>query len=118
MKNDSAMRRTLTPAERGQIVQRVIVDGWTSAQAAGAAAVPERLVDAWVADYRRYGMASLRHAPSKTIAAEVVRLRLLQPVRAVFRGISSGARQLLVRERPVPPSPLRRSQDDRRGGGS
>ena len=76
MKKRSTEPVVLTPAQRGQIVQRVIVDGWTSAEAAAAVGVPERLVDAWVADYRRHGMASLRHVPRKTVAAEILRLWL------------------------------------------
>jgi hypothetical protein len=107
----------LTPAQRGRIVQHIIVDGWTSTEAAAAFGLPERVIDAWVADYRRHGMASLRDRPWQTMAAEIVRLRLLRPVRAVFRGISIGLRRLSVRERSVPPSPLHRFQDDRRGGG-
>jgi hypothetical protein len=47
-------------ATRGQIVQRVLVDGWSAAQAAAAFEVGERQVVRWVAAYRRHGMASLR----------------------------------------------------------
>jgi hypothetical protein len=108
----------LTPAQRGQIVQRVIVDGWTSAEAAAASGVPERLVDAWVADYRRHGMASLRHVPRKTFAAEILRLWFGRPVRAVSRTVSIGLRRLFARQQPTSPSSLDRSNDDRRGGGS
>ena len=104
----------LTTAQRGQIVQRVIVEGWTAADAATAAGVPERLVAAWVADYRRHGMASLRHRPGKSVAAEIVQLRLL-PVRLVLHGLAIAARGLLAgRRRPVPPSPIRRAPGDRR----
>ncbi len=118
MKNDSAMRRTLTPAERGQIVQRVIVDGWTTARAAAAFRVRKRFVDAWVADYRRHGMASLRHQPRKSVVAEIVLLRFLRPGLVVFRRISSGLRRLFVREPRAEPLPLHRSNDESRGGGS
>jgi hypothetical protein len=118
MKKRSAQPVTLTPAQRGQIVQRVIVDGWTSAEAAAAVSVPERLVDAWVADYRRYGMASLRHVPRKTVAAEILRLWLGGPVRAVSRTVSTGLRRLFARQQPTSPSSLDRLNDDRRGGGS
>ncbi len=117
MKNSSATRPNLTPAQRGRIVQCVIVDGWTSAEAAAAFGLRERVVAAWVAAYRRYGMASLRDAPGKTVATELVRLRLLRPVRGVLRGFSSGMRWLLAYQRPAALSPLARSQDDRRGGG-
>ena len=116
MRDRAALRPPLSPAQRGRIVQRVIVDGWTSAEAAAAADVPERLVAAWVAAYRRDGMASLRHAPGKTVAAEIVRLRLGRPVGAVLRSIGQGLRWLLAPRPPTSPSPLRRSQDDRRGG--
>jgi transposase-like protein len=118
MKRRSAEPVTLTPAQRGQIIQRVIVDGWTSAEAAATVGVPERLVDAWVADYRRHGMASLRHVPRKTVAAEILRLWLGRPVRAVSRTVSIGFRRLFVRQQPTSPSSLDRSNDDRRGGGS
>jgi len=59
MKNPDFRRRTISVAQRGQIVQRVIVDHWTSDEAA-AFGVRRRLVDVWVADFRRHGMASLR----------------------------------------------------------
>ncbi len=118
MKKRSTEPVALTPAQRGQIVQRVIVDGWTSAEAAAAVGVPERLVDAWVADYRRHGMASLRHVPRKTVAAEILRLWLGRPVRVVSRVISNGLHRLFGRERPARPAPLDRLNDDRRDGGS
>src|SRR5271169_2700087 len=117
MKKRSTQPVTLTPAQRGQIVQRIIVDGWTSAEAAAAAGVPERLVDAWVADYRRHGMASLRHIPRKTVAAEILRLWLGRPVHAVSRTVSTGLRRLSARQQPTSPSSLDGLNDDRRGGG-
>ena len=46
--------------ERGRIIQRVLVDGWSAAQAAAVFGLPERRIARWVADYRRRGMASLR----------------------------------------------------------
>ena len=116
MKNRSARSVDLTPAQRGQIVQRILVEGWTSAEAGAVIGVPERLVDAWVADYRRYGMASLRHVPRKTVAAEILRLWLGRPVRAMSWAISKLPRRRSARELPTSPSPLRRSNDDRRGG--
>jgi transposase-like protein len=118
MKKRSTEPVALTPAQRGQIVQHVIVDGWTSAEAAAAVGVPERLVDAWVADYRRHGMASLRHVPRKTVAAEILRLWLGRPVRAVSRASANGLHRLFARERPTSPAPLGRLNDDRRDGGS
>jgi transposase len=52
--------REVSPAQRGQIIQRILVDGWTSARAADAFEVEEWRVSGWVAAYRRDGMASLR----------------------------------------------------------
>lgn len=115
MKGRSPQPDTLTTAQRGQIVQRVIVERWTVADAAAAAGVPERLVAAWVADYRRHGMASLRHRPGKSVAAEIVQLRLLLPVRLAWRGVANATRRLFAGgSRPAPPAPLRGVPDDRR----
>lgn len=55
-----ANSRQIMATRRGQIVQRVLVDGWSLAQTAAAFGVAERQVARWVAAYRRYGMASLR----------------------------------------------------------
>jgi hypothetical protein len=52
--------REITPAQRGQVIQRILVDGWTPARAAHAFAIEEWRVSRWVAAYRRDGMASLR----------------------------------------------------------
>ena len=110
----SAQPRTITLARRALIVQRVLVDGWTSAEAAAAFGVSERQVDVWVADYRRYGMTSLRRAPGNTLAAEIVRLTILRPMRGIASRIASGLRRLLLRERLAEPLPLQRLNDDRR----
>ena len=50
----------LSPAQRGAVVQRVQVDGWSVREAAAAFGLPERRLAGWVAAYRRHGMASLR----------------------------------------------------------
>ena len=118
MKDSRPWRRTLTTAQRGQIVQRVIVDGWSSARAAAAFGVPERLVDAWVADYRRHGMASLRHKSGRTVVAEIIRLRVALPLEAVCRGIRTRLRGVFAHDRRAPPLPLYRSNDDGRGSAS
>jgi transposase-like protein len=52
--------RTITAAQRGQIIQRVLVDGWSPGQAAAAVGVGERQLIRWVAAYKRHGMSSLR----------------------------------------------------------
>ncbi len=107
----------MTAAQRGQIVQRVMVEGWSQAATAAAFGVPERLVALWVADYRRHGMASLRRRPGKSVAVEIARIRLLLPARAGFRRLSNAFRRLVMRGGPGLPSPLHRSGDDRRGRG-
>jgi len=56
----SSAIRNITAAQRGQIIQRVMVDGWSPVQAAAVYGVPEQHVVRWVGAYRRYGMASLR----------------------------------------------------------
>ena len=116
MKSSAPHPNTLSPAQRGLAVQRVIVDGWTTSIAAAAAGVPERFVAAWVADFREDGMASLRHRPGKTVATDFVHWRILRPVRAAGRGFVYSIRWLFALEAPVPPSPIRRSHDDRREG--
>jgi transposase-like protein len=60
MRRVSPNIRDFTPAQRGQIIQLVLVDGWTPAQAAAAYGIAERHVVRWVVGYRRRGMASLR----------------------------------------------------------
>ena len=62
MDNNSATSRSIGVTQRAQIIQRVLVDGWTPAEAAAACGVEERCIVRWVADYRRNGMASLRAA--------------------------------------------------------
>jgi transposase len=106
----------MSAARRGQIVQRVIVDGWTTADAADAFGLPERLVAIWVADYRRRGMASLRHAPQRGVAAELAALRLLRPAAALARRLRDLWRRLAPPR--VPPAAMSGEQDDRRGGSS
>ena len=70
-------------ATRALIVQRVLVDGWSAAEAAAVFRVEERQVARWVAAYRRRGMASLRRTP----AAAADRPRWLWRVRAFFAPI-------------------------------
>ena len=56
----STSSHKIAAATRGQIVQRVLVERWSAAQAAADFGVTERQVARWVSAYRRYGMASLR----------------------------------------------------------
>lgn len=112
MKNPPLHRRKITVAQRGQIIQRVIVDGWTSAAVAASFGLPKRVVDVWVADFRRHGMASLRRDSGQTIAAEMVELAVSGPARTILRRISIGLRRFFVADAFVQPMPLRRSHDD------
>ena len=105
----------MTAPRRALIVQRVLVDGWTSAEAAAAFGVSERQVDVWVADFRRSGMTSLRRAPGKTFAVEILRLAIGRPIRGAARKITNSLRRLFAHERRPQPLPLRRSNDDHRG---
>jgi hypothetical protein len=104
-------------ARRALIVQRVLVDGWTSAKAAATFGVSERLVALWVADSRRYGMTSLRRTPSEILGAEFVRLTILRPIRGAGRRIADAVRRHFVRDRVPRPVPLRRSNEEARGRG-
>ena len=115
MKTTSAQRRTITVARRALIVQRILVDGWTSAEAAAAFGISEREVDLWVADFRRSGMTSLRRAPAKTLASHIVPLMISQPVRGIALRTASTLRRLLLREQRSEPLSLQRLNDDRRG---
>jgi hypothetical protein len=74
--------------------------------------VRRRLVDVWVADFRRHGMASLRQDPGRTIAAEMIRFTLWRPVRAMWRKLLIGVRGSLAPEPLVQPLPLRQSNKD------
>ena len=112
MKSASGQPRTMTVARRALIVQRVLVDGWTSAEAATVFGISERRVDIWVADFRRSGMRSLRRPPSRT--AQIVPLTVLRPVRGLALRIASLFRRRLWRERLPEPMPLQRFYDDRR----
>ncbi|MGD9616571.1 MAG: leucine zipper domain-containing protein [Alphaproteobacteria bacterium] len=60
MQTDAVQKCDLAAATRGLIVQRVLVDGWTAAEAGAPFGVDEQSVARWVASYRRRGMAALR----------------------------------------------------------
>ena len=83
------MRRMAASSEskgvvlRGQIVQRVLVDGWSPAQAASVFGVGERDIHRWLSAYRRHGMASLRdemaqRAPLRWLRQLALVLRMLR----------------------------------------
>jgi transposase-like protein len=104
---------TITVPRRALIVQRVLVDRWTSAKVAASFGVLECQVDAWVADYRRHGMTSLRRAATQTLAARIVQLTIARPVRQIAFRMARGFRRHFVPEPLSRPLPLRRSNDDR-----
>jgi transposase-like protein len=110
--NPSLRRRTISIVQRAQIVQRVIVDGWTSVEVAAAFDVPTQLVEVWVANYRRNGMASLRQDVARTIAAEMIQLTVWRPLRAMLHQILIRRRGSLTAEPLVQPLPLRHSNKD------
>jgi transposase-like protein len=112
MKTISVHPQTITTAQRALIIQRIIVDGWTIEKAAATFDVPERLVGAWVADYRKHGMASLRDAPSRAVGTEIVQVRISRPVKAAFRKIWHGLRKAFALEATAQPVPLRWSNKD------
>jgi transposase-like protein len=112
MNTASVRPHTITMARRALIVQRVLVDGWTSAKAASAFGVSKRLVDVWVADYRRHGMMSLRRSAGETLASEIVQVTISQPIRGVVGRIAAGIRRLFVRNRVPELLALRRSNEE------
>ena len=104
--------RAITTARRALIVQRVLVDGWSSAEAAAAVGISERLVDVWVTDYRRHGMTSLRHPVGESLAGEFIQRTISQPVRALASRMASGLRRFFGHDRIPERLPLRRLNDD------
>jgi transposase-like protein len=116
MKTTSARPRTIPLARRALIVQRVLVDGWTSAEAAGVFGISERQVDIWVAEFRRDGMRSLRRSSGKALPAEIIHIAISRPVRGLASRIANGLRHLFLRNPLQQSLPRQRSNDDRRSG--
>ena len=112
MKRPSTQPRTITMARRALIVQRVLVDGWTTTRAASAFGVSKRLVDVWVADYRRHGMMSLRRSAGETLAFEIVQLTILQPFRELLCGFVASIRRPFQRNRVPELLALHRSNEE------
>jgi transposase-like protein len=112
MKTSSVRAGALTTARRALIVQRVIVDGWSSAKVAATFGLSQRLIDIWVADYRRHGMASLRRPARESLAGEIVQLTVSQPVRGLASRIASGLRRFFGRDHFSETLSLRRSNDE------
>ena len=112
MDTASNRSRAITTARRALIIQRVLVDGWSSAEAAAAFGVSQRLVDVWVANYRRHGMMSLRHQVGESLTSEFVQRTISQPVRALASRMASGLRRFFGHDRIPERLPLRRLNDD------
>jgi hypothetical protein len=107
-----AKGREIAAAQRGQIIQRVLVDGWCAAQAAEVFDIQERQVTRWVADYRRHGMASLR----EDYATETLQHRWMRALRGGWLlRCFGGLRRIASRSEPAPCIVLRRTGDDPRG---
>ena len=118
MKKLQSGDRTISVAQRGQIIQRVIVEGWTSAEVARSFGIPKRVVDVWVADFRRHGMGSLRQNTGRTAAVEMVHFMVSRPLRIILRRISLSLHRLgatAAADPPPQPLPLRRSNKDAPG---
>ena len=92
--------------KRAQIIQRVLVDGWSPAQTAAVFAVPERRIARWVEDYRRRGMASLREDE----ATERVHLRWLRRIYTAVSRCIGGLRRGFGLVEPAPCVVLRRTE--------
>ena len=106
----SAKGREIAAAQRGQIIQLVLVDDWSAAQAAEAFDLHERQVARWVTDYRRHGMASLR----EDYATETLHHRWLRALRGWRLRWFGGLRWMAARSEPAPCIVLRRTGDDPR----
>jgi len=104
----------MTVARRALIVQCVLVDGWTAAEAAARFGISERQVNVWVADFRRSGMTSLRRAPGKTLAAQILHLTILRLAHGIASRVAGALRRRRLRTRLPQPLPMRRLNDDRR----
>jgi hypothetical protein len=100
--------REIAAVQRGQIIQRVLVDGWSAAQAAEAFDIQERQIAHWVAVYRRRGMASLR----EDYATESLQHRWLRALRGWLLRCVGGLRRIASRSEPAQCIVLRRTGDD------
>jgi hypothetical protein len=95
----------IAAAQRGLIIQLILVDGWSPAQAAAFFDVRERHVVRWVAAYRRRGMASLRREAAADNTALRWARRLRMNAARIFGGLRFG------HAAPAPCVELRRGDD-------
>jgi hypothetical protein len=93
--------------KRAQIIQRVLVDGWSPAMAAAVFELPERRIARWVSDYKRRGMASLRDDGS----GERILQRWVRGLTGAVSRCYVGVRRGFGLVEPAPCVVLRRSED-------
>lgn len=105
--------QAIAAARRGQIIQHVMVDGWSAGQAARAFGLEERRVAAWVADYRRYGLASLRREET---SIEGLYHWFMARLHSSLLIVCGRLRGVKVQARPATCVVLRRTGDDARTG--
>ena len=70
------------------------------------------MVETWVAEFRRNGMASLRQGSRETISGEIVWLAVSRPILTTWRRIAIGLRRFFLLEPLIQPIPLRHSNKD------
>jgi hypothetical protein len=97
----------LGAVKRAQIIQRVLVDGWSPAQAAAVFELPERRIARWVNDYQRRGMASLRDDQPDDGVAQ----RCLRSLISAFSRGYTGLRRGFGLVEPAPCIPLRYTEE-------
>jgi hypothetical protein len=108
MRTVSSDTREFSAAKRGQVIQRVLVDRWSAAQAGAHFGIAEPQVARWVAAYQRHGMASLRgNAGGKRIRRRWFE-RLFASFGAAVRGClgSAPARCIVLRRSGQPTQPI------------
>jgi hypothetical protein len=103
-------QRDIGAAERGLIIQRILIDGWAPAEAAQSSGITERRVKRWLADFRRQGMASLRD----DLTAETPPRRWVAWARAYMTRLAGAIRRSIVPSAAAPCIVLRHSSTRRR----
>lgn len=104
-----AKMREIAAVRRAQIIQRVLVDGWSAADSAAAFGVRERQVVRWIAAYRRRGMASLRASDGASAGATGRWADRLKVMLAWLANIPPGG---FAHREPAPCVVLRRGEED------
>ena len=114
MSKVSSNIRDVTAAQRGHIIQHVLVDGWTPARTAAAYGIAERHVARWVENYRRHGMASLRDgAAADRPARRWLRILTARISAALHGGVEARPARTIVLRRGRGDHGARRDPDRR-----